>query len=305
MLLRSSSSPLLNSWIPSSTAGSSPEPDILPQLTRTRSVCLTTSFSFEDSLGRSTLTRPVLESDFREPLKPKKSVKLAGTPKPVKIKGRREGQDVGSGSMLLSSFGLGAPEEEGCVAGAEEARVPQAVVMGSGSGVGGGRVCGGGGGGRRGSDDGLGSGSQDPNSHGNENTDSYYQKMIEANPNNSLLLANYAKFLKEVKGDFAKAEEYCGRAILADPTDGSVLSLYADLVWQTQRDAARAEAYFDQAVKADPNDSYVLASYARFLWDAEDDEEEEVENRCEMDNTNSPPKFFKEASHWPPLAAAS
>lgn len=125
-------------------------------------------------------------------------MKLAGTPKPVKIKRRREGLEVGSGSMLLSSSGLGAPEEEGCVAVAEKARVPQAAVMDRGSGVGGGRVCGGGGGGGRGSDDGLGSGSQDPNSHGNENTDSYYRKMIEANPNNTLLLANYAKFLKEV-----------------------------------------------------------------------------------------------------------
>ncbi|KAL2516589.1 Tetratricopeptide repeat (TPR)-like superfamily protein [Forsythia ovata] len=318
MLLRSSSSPLLNSWVPNSTVGSSPESDILPQLTRARSVCLTTSLSFEDSPGRS---RPVFESDLREPLKPKKSVKRVGTPKPVKTKGRRKGHEVGSGfgfgSMLLSSSGLGATEaaeEEGYVAVAEKARVPQLFVMGGGSGVGGGKVCGGGGGGvgggggggGRGSDDGLGSGSQDPNNwNGNESTDSYYQRMIEANPCNSLVLANYAKYLKEVKGDFAKAEEYFGRAILVDPSDGNVLSLYADLIWQTQKDAARAEAYFDQAVKTDPNDCYVLASYARFLWDAEDEEEEEVESRYEMDNTDSPPKFFQEAARWPPLAAAS
>ncbi|CAI9786916.1 unnamed protein product [Fraxinus pennsylvanica] len=299
MLLRSSSSPILKSWIPNSTVGSSPESDIIPQLTRARSVCLKTSLRFEDSPGR---TGHIFESDLRESLKPKKSVKWAGTPKPMKVKGGREGQEVGSGSMLLSSSGLGAAEEEACVVVADNASVPQAFVMGGGSGVGGGRVCGGGGG--RGSDDGLGSGSQDPNSwNGNESVDSYYQKMIEANPSNSLLLANYAKFLKEVKGDFPKAEEYCGRAILADPSDGSVLSLYADLIWQTKKDAARAEAYFDRAVKTDPNDCYVLASYARFLWDAE--EEEEVENRYEIDKTDSPPKFFQEASRLPPLAAAS
>ncbi|CAI9761229.1 unnamed protein product [Fraxinus pennsylvanica] len=81
-------------------------------------------------------------------------------------------------------------EEEACVAVADNASVPQAFVMGCGSGVGH-RVCGGGG--RRGSDDGLGSGSQDPNSwKGIESAYSYYQKMIEANPSNTLFLANYA-----------------------------------------------------------------------------------------------------------------
>lgn len=33
---------------------------------------------------------------------------------------------------------------------------------------------------------------------GRDETDAYNQNMIEAKPNNALLLANYAKFLKEV-----------------------------------------------------------------------------------------------------------
>nr|GMD82756.1 nuclear pore complex protein NUP1 isoform X2 [Ipomoea batatas] len=98
-----------------------------------------------------------------------------------------------------------------------------------------------------------------------ESTDIYYQKMIEANPGNSLLLGNYARFLKEVRCDFVKAEEYCGRSILANPSDGDILALYADLLWQSHKDPVRAETYFDQAIKAAPDDCYVLASYARFL----------------------------------------
>ncbi|KAK6124915.1 hypothetical protein DH2020_041326 [Rehmannia glutinosa] len=296
MLLRSSSTPILNSWLPNSATGSSSslESDTLPQLPRTRSFCLT--MSSEDSFGRSTPTRNAFDSDLKDPTssKPKKCLKLPATPKPAKIKERRE-QEVGS--TFLSSSGLGAAEE--CLAVPERDRVPQTLVVGGG-------VRGGGRGGGRGSDD--GSGSQNPGSWpGRESTDAYYEMMIQANPGNPLLLANYAKFLKEVKGDFAKAEEYCGRAILANPSDGNVLSLYADLIWQTQKDAVRAEAYFDQAVKADPNDCFVLASYARFLWDADDDEEEEeVKTQYGTErNNSSPSKFFQEESHWPRIAAAS
>ncbi|CAL5444108.1 unnamed protein product [Camellia sinensis] len=167
---------------------------------------------------------------------------------------------------------------------ADHEKGPQTVVAGSGGG-GGGRICGGGGGagGGRGLEGGDGF-------SGYDGTEAYYQKMIEANPGNALLLGNYAKFLKEVRGDLAKAEEYCGRAVLENPNDGNAMSLYADLIWQTKRDAHRAENYFDQAVKADPDDCYVLASYARFLWDTE--EEEEEEEHYGMDSSFSSPSNY-------------
>lgn len=68
------------------------------------------------------------------------------------------------------------------------------VLVGGGVGGIGGRFCGGGG--SDGGDDGS-FGFGDFN-HGNESTDLYYQKMIQANPGNSMLLSNYARFLKEV-----------------------------------------------------------------------------------------------------------
>lgn len=205
MLLRSSSSPILNSWLPNSS-GSSPEPENLPQLTRTRSVSLAASFSIEDGLGRSSPTRTAYESDLKDLAagckKEKVRILRPRTPKLVKVKEDKQ-EEMG---RLLSTSGLGLGEavsalEEGCAVVEEKEKILQTLVVGGGSiGGSGGKVCGGGGGGGGGRDgSGFGSDSQDSNSwHGHDSTDAYYQKMIEANPGNSLLLANYAKFLKQV-----------------------------------------------------------------------------------------------------------
>lgn len=208
MLLRSSSTPLLNSLIPNCN-GSSPDSDVfpvpVPKLSRTRSVCFATLWGVEDGARWRSPIRSMCESELGSPLVPRKnksSIKRPTTANPSKVKEmRREEVVFTEVDRLLSNSGLGEVEEEGCAALVEE-RALQTLVVGGGDGGGGGKVCGGGGGGR-GSDGGDGSGSgsdyHDSNSwHGHDSTDAYYQKMIEANPGNALLLANYAKFLKEV-----------------------------------------------------------------------------------------------------------
>lgn len=96
---------------------------------------------------------------------------------------------------LFSSSGLdeGVPDHEGCGVGKKDSML-QNSVMDDGMGCNGGWNFGGYGGSARGSDDGHGRG----NNHGSDRMDGYYQNMIEANPNDPLLLGNYAKFLKEV-----------------------------------------------------------------------------------------------------------
>ncbi|KAE8785983.1 hypothetical protein D1007_40243 [Hordeum vulgare] len=165
---------------------------------------------------------------------------------------------------LLTSAGLDAAvgrddyEEEAGAGGA------LALLEGVGGGGGRGRVCGGWQGGRGGDGDGDG--------RERGAADAHYRRMIRANPGNSLPLGNYARFLKEVQGDAARAQEYCERAIVANPGDGDALAMYAGLVWETSRDAERADAYYSRAVQAAPDDCYVLGSYAGFLWDAEEED---------------------------------
>ncbi|XP_010250126.1 PREDICTED: uncharacterized protein LOC104592449 [Nelumbo nucifera] len=295
MLLRSSSTPILNSWLPHSK-DSSPEPDFCLHIPRTRSISVTASSASvspgDESMNK--MPRTLSETDLRELAVLKKKPfggNLNGlTSISVEEEDEQEmGFNPSASSLerMLSTSGLGEAMDEECAIEANGYGL--ATLVGGGVGSDGGLKCGGGGGGGGGWNGGHGdggSGFSDSN-HGNDHIDAYYQKMIEANPGNSLLLGNYAKFLKEVRGDLAKAEEYCGRAILANPSDQNVLSLYAELMWEANRDANRAERYFDQAVKAAPDDCYVLASYARFLWDADEVEEEEESEGDAVGNNRS------------------
>ncbi|XWS72936.1 hypothetical protein CRYUN_Cryun02cG0082400 [Craigia yunnanensis] len=291
MLLRSASTPILNSWVPHPKE-TSPEPEFSHQIFRTRTVSLRVSCSSSISVGSSDdssrrMTRTVSETDLRDLVVPKTRTvkKNNGILNEICVEEEEEVEKEEAGFQWWRTASLGVEEE-------------------CGIGGGGGKACGGsrGGGGSECGDNERGS--WDSNNE-NESMDLYYQKMIEANPGNSLLLCNYARFLKEVRGDFVKAEEYCGRAILANPNNGNVLSMYADLIWQTHKDGPRAGTYFDQAIKAAPNDSFVLASYARFLWDAEEEEEEEEEVGENL-SKGSEQNFFHGAPPLPPpLAAAS
>ncbi|KAK8505972.1 hypothetical protein V6N13_002629 [Hibiscus sabdariffa] len=282
MLLKTASTPLLNSWIPHSKEPS-PEPESSPLISRTRSVSFRVSSSV--SVGSSDessrrMTTAVSETDLRmnsSPVVPKLGIfkQNSGILNRVFVEEEEEVEKEEARFQWRRTASVAVEEE-----------------------------CGIGGGDGGGSDTGDNEWSSWDSNNENDGTELYYQKMIEANPGNSLLLSNYARFLKEVRRDFVKAEEYCGRAILANPNDGNVLSMYADLIWETQKDSSRAETYFDQAVKAAPDDCFVLASYARFLWDAK--EEDEEEQGVENSSKESKQSFIHGVpSMPPPLTAAS
>ena len=202
MLLRSSSTPKLNSCLPHSKDCSSPEPDF-PVLQRTRSVSFYSTSSIDDHKQKlkQTLADINIQNDTPKPRK-KRDKAIIPAPHSLDKQAKQESDqekesepNFCSIQRLFSSSGLGEKTVDG-----KDSNVMQTLVMGGGAGNDGGKICGGGaGGGSDGGDDSGGSGFFDSNNHGSDGTDVYYQKMIEANPGNSLLLGNYAKFLKDVR----------------------------------------------------------------------------------------------------------
>ncbi|XP_010414361.1 PREDICTED: uncharacterized protein LOC104700532 [Camelina sativa] len=103
-------------------------------------------------------------------------------------------------------------------------------------------------------------------------TELMYQTGLSQEPNNPLLLANYAQFLYLVSNDHDRAEEYFKRAVGVEPKDAEALSKYATFLWRARDDLWMAEETFLEAIDADPTNSYYAANYANFLWNTGGDD---------------------------------
>ncbi|XP_022731394.1 uncharacterized protein LOC111285945 [Durio zibethinus] len=97
-------------------------------------------------------------------------------------------------------------------------------------------------------------------------TELRYQTGLSEEPNNSLLLANYAQFLYLVAHDYDRAEEYFKTAIEVEPADAEAYSKYASFLWRVRNDLWAAEETFLEAISADPSNAHYAANYAHFLW---------------------------------------
>ncbi|CAN6346643.1 unnamed protein product [Urochloa humidicola] len=93
-----------------------------------------------------------------------------------------------------------------------------------------------------------------------------YELAVADEPNNSLILANFAQFLYLVHNDHDRAEHYFERAVRAEPADAEALSWYATFLWKARDDLAGAEDTYQEAIAADPGNAHHAAAYAHFLW---------------------------------------
>lgn len=97
-------------------------------------------------------------------------------------------------------------------------------------------------------------------------TEQRYELAVSEEPNNALLLANFAQFLYLVQRDHDRAEHYFKRAVRAEPADAEALGWYATFLWRARNDLAAAEETYQEAIAADPSNGHHAAAYAHFLW---------------------------------------
>jgi len=97
-------------------------------------------------------------------------------------------------------------------------------------------------------------------------TQQSYELAVADEPNNSLILANFAQFLYLVQNDHDRAEHYFERAVRAEPADAEALSRYATFLWKARNDLAGAEDTYQEAIAANPGNAHHAAAYAHFLW---------------------------------------
>ncbi|CAH8382089.1 unnamed protein product [Eruca vesicaria subsp. sativa] len=97
-------------------------------------------------------------------------------------------------------------------------------------------------------------------------TELLYKLSLAQEPNNTLLLANYAQFLYLVSQDYDRADKCFKKAIESGEIDAEVYSKYAIFQWKVRKDLWAAEENFLEAISVDPTNSFYAASYANFLW---------------------------------------
>uniref|UniRef100_A0A0D9YHG5 Uncharacterized protein n=1 Tax=Oryza glumipatula TaxID=40148 RepID=A0A0D9YHG5_9ORYZ len=103
-------------------------------------------------------------------------------------------------------------------------------------------------------------------------TEERYERAVSEEPDNSLLLSNFAQFLYTVQRDHDRAEHYFKRAVRAEPADAEAMGRYATFLWKARNDLAAAEETYQEAIAAEPSNSHHAAAYAHFLWNTGGDD---------------------------------
>ena len=101
-----------------------------------------------------------------------------------------------------------------------------------------------------------------------------YEKALEANPKNVMVMNNYAYYLSLEKKDLKRAERMSAKTVELEPKNSTYLDTYAWILYQ-QESYTLAKFYIERAVDNLSNEEehgVVLEHYGDILWMTRDDE---------------------------------
>ena len=94
----------------------------------------------------------------------------------------------------------------------------------------------------------------------------YYEKALEVNPVNVLVLNNYAYYLSEEGNDYAKAERMSRKTIEVEPKNSTYLDTFAWIFFK-EENYGLAKIYIERAVaNQEDQNSVILEHYGDILW---------------------------------------
>jgi len=100
----------------------------------------------------------------------------------------------------------------------------------------------------------------------NEDAGLFYDRALEADPENVGHLSNYANFLTDIRKDHDGAAALHRRALDADPENAAILGNYALFLTDIQKNHDGAEALYQRVLGADPENADQLGNYAKLLF---------------------------------------
>ena len=99
-----------------------------------------------------------------------------------------------------------------------------------------------------------------------EESQEYYEKVLEINPESTTANYNYAILLKEM-GELKEAEKFFRKSFEINPLSAKAYYNYARFLKQTEKLEA-AEVYYKKALDIEPQYALAYSSYAKFLINA-------------------------------------
>jgi tetratricopeptide (TPR) repeat protein len=106
----------------------------------------------------------------------------------------------------------------------------------------------------------------------NEKSDEAYEKVLKLEPDNVLVLNNYAYYLSLRGEELEKAEKMAKHAVDLEPTNSSYLDTYGWVLFRMGR-YSEAKEWITKAIDAGENSAVVLEHYGDVMWKLDDKKE--------------------------------